>query len=120
MLVEVGKRFAQVLRSTDTLARMGGDEFAALLSDTIKEASINKIMSSLIESLDEPIVLSDGAHVRAGANIGVALYPEHAQSGDHLFKYADIAMYNAKREGKSFGIFDIEKNTEEKDSADYP
>lgn len=115
VLVEVGRRFLKVLRATDTLARMGGDEFAAILTDTIQREAITTIMSQLMECLEEPIVLEDNAHVMIGANIGVAIYPHHAQTSDQLFKYADIAMYQAKREGRGFGIFDVEKNTEEKE-----
>lgn len=115
VLIEVGRRFSKALRATDTLARMGGDEFAAILTDTIQPDSINKILKQMIGSLEDPIVLIDNAHIIAGANIGVAIYPNHAQTTEQLFKYADIAMYQAKREGRNYGIFDVEKNTEEKE-----
>lgn len=118
VLVEISKRFAEGLRGTDTLARMGGDEFAALLSDTDKHRAIDTIMQQLISRLDKPIVLQDGSQIMPNANIGIALYPDHAVTSEQLFKFADIAMYNAKRSDKGYSIFCPDKNLQEQEFAE--
>lgn len=115
VLIEISRRFSNALRGTDTLARMGGDEFAALLSDTYRHKAIDTIMRQLIASLDKPITLDDGTEIMPNANIGIALYPDHAITGDQLFKYADIAMYHAKRNDNGYGIFCPTKNLHEQE-----
>jgi len=115
VLIEVSKRFSHVLRNTDTLARMGGDEFAAILTDTHNKAAIETVLEQLIDSLHAPIVLADDTHIIASANIGTAVYPEDATTSDQLFKFADIAMYQAKRASTGWALFDKERNTEERE-----
>gem|GEM_PF-1611209 len=115
VLIEVGRRFSETLRSTDTLARMGGDEFAAILTDTIHSDSIDVVMRQLMAALDEPVILADNTQIIANANIGIAIYPQHAQTTKQLFKYADIAMYQAKRDELGYSIFDIDKTIAEKE-----
>lgn len=115
VLTEIGRRFSSVLRKSDTLARMGGDEFAAILAGENIEASIDIVLSRLLASLQDAISTTDGESLLANANIGVALFPDHGTDAEMLFKYADIAMYQAKRSGKGYAIFDKEKNSREKD-----
>ncbi len=115
VLREIGERFSCVLRKSDTLARMGGDEFAAILASENIESSIDIVLTRLLASLQDAIATSDGESLLANANIGVAMFPEHGTDAEMLFKYADIAMYQAKRSGKGYAIFDKEKNSREKD-----
>ncbi len=115
VLREIGERFSCVLRKSDTLARMGGDEFAAILASENIESSIEIVLTRLLASLQDAIATSDGESLLANANIGVAMFPEHGTDAEMLFKYADIAMYQAKRSGKGYAIFDKEKNSREKD-----
>ncbi len=115
VLTEIGRRFSTVLRKSDTLARMGGDEFAAILASENIESSLDIVLSRLLASLQDAISTSDGESLLANANIGVALFPDHGTDAEMLFKYADIAMYQAKRSGKGYAIFDKEKNSREKD-----
>ncbi|MFL0801718.1 MAG: EAL domain-containing protein [Agarilytica sp.] len=115
VLREIGERFSSVLRKSDTLARMGGDEFAAILASENIESSIEMVLTRLLASLQDAISTSDGESLLANANIGVAMFPEHGTEAEMLFKYADIAMYQAKRSGKGYAIFDKEKNSREKD-----
>lgn len=115
VLVEVGKRFSAALRRSDTLARMGGDEFAAILTGDNIESSLDIVLNRIQESLKDAIPLADGDSLLASANIGVALFPDHATDAELLFKYADIAMYQAKRSGDVYAVFDKEKNSRERE-----
>lgn len=103
VLVEVARRMrAAVRRSTDTVGRIGGDEFLVLLGqiDAADESASN-IAANLIASLSEPIELDDGQQVRVGASVGMASFPRHGQTRKQLLHAADIAMYEVKRTGKN-------------------
>lgn len=115
VLVEVAKRLTGALRASDTLARMGGDEFAAILNSNNISESIDTVVEQMVAALQDPVVLTDNAAVVTSANIGISLYPEHAQTPEQLFKYADIAMYQAKREGNGYAVFDQQKSSKEKE-----
>lgn len=115
VLVEVGRRFSSVLSKSDTLARMGGDEFAAILVRDNIENSIDVVVSKLLNSLKAAISLQNGENLFADADIGVSIFPNHGTNADMLFKCADIAMYQAKRTGQGYAVFDKEKNSKEKE-----
>ncbi len=93
----VAKRVRAMLRQTDTLARVGGDEFVVLCSDT-DEAGALQVAERVLAAIAAPMVLDEGA-VRLGVSVGVAV----ATPGigrDELLRRADAAMYEAKRTGK--------------------
>lgn len=119
VLIEVGRRFSKALRKSDTLSRMGGDEFAAILQSDNTEDSIEIVLTRLLASLQDAILTHDGESVLANANIGVAFFPDHATDPKRLFKYADIAMYQAKRSSQGYAIFDKEKNSREKNHQEF-
>lgn len=99
LLQAVGQRFGACIRETDTLARMGGDEFTALLTDLADDQGADRVAGALIQALAEPIPIKGGScHV--GVSIGLALYPQDGNSMDALLSAADGAMYDAKRAGK--------------------
>lgn len=103
VLVEVARRMrAAVRRSSDTVGRMGGDEFLVLLGQIdAGDESASKIAATLIETLSEPIDLDEGQQVRVGASVGIASFPRHGQTRKQLLHAADIAMYEVKRTGKN-------------------
>lgn len=119
VLIEAGKRLSRSLRDSDTLARMGGDEFAAILIGGNINNSIEQVVRRLTESLQDPIYLEDNASVLVNANIGVALFPDHATDSKLLFKFADIAMYQAKNCGHAYDLFDKSKNKKEMDHLQF-
>lgn len=119
VLIEASKRFKSVIRKSDTLARMGGDEFAILLEDIKAAVDVENIIKKLSASLEESIVINDHLSVLLSANIGVAFFPEHAVNSELLYKYADIAMYEAKRSNDSYAIFDNFKNSEDKKHLEF-
>jgi diguanylate cyclase (GGDEF)-like protein len=98
LLQGIATRFARALRPGDTVARLGGDEFAVLLEDTAAEEAM-AVIQRVGESLALPLKVG-GTDLAVSASIGVVC---HSGSGDpvELLRAADIAMYEAKREGKS-------------------
>jgi len=97
-LREVVARLARRVRSSDTLARSGGDEFTVVSYVPSREAA-DKLSSSLEAALLEPIRL-EGAEVRIGVSIGSALYPDAGSNADQICAAADRAMYAAKKAGR--------------------
>jgi len=109
LLTQVGPRFTRHLRETDTVARLGGDEFAIVLP-AVDEAGAGRVAAALLSSLDEPFLVdSEALHV--GASVGIAVYPDHAESADALLQKADIAMYAAKASlGSGYTVFAPERH----------
>jgi diguanylate cyclase (GGDEF)-like protein len=95
LLVQVAQRLHRLVRDTDTVARLGGDEFAILI---IGEPAVAGMMAARVhERLGQPFRI-DGELVQIGASVGIALYPKHADDASTLLRYADMAMYHAKRQ----------------------
>lgn len=106
MLVEISRRFRQTLRQEDVAIRMGGDEFLILLDNlrTVEDACA--LSRKLLASISEPVRTSIGQTVSTTASIGIALFPEHADSADELIQAADTAMYEAKASGHNrYAVF---------------
>jgi diguanylate cyclase (GGDEF)-like protein/hemerythrin-like metal-binding protein len=101
LLGEVAKRMLKCLRESDTLARMGGDEFVVILPmiGDVKDAV--GVATKIRQSLCLPFELTDGITVNIDCCIGVALYPNHGNDEDSLLKSADGAMYVAKELGRA-------------------
>jgi diguanylate cyclase (GGDEF)-like protein/PAS domain S-box-containing protein len=96
LLIEVGSRLTAAVRASDTVARIGGDEFAVICENADEDA-VRVVAERVQAALAEPVVLSYGEPLRASASIGVALSPPYAV-GD-LLRVADGAMYDAKQLG---------------------
>lgn len=100
LLISIAQRLSSCIRSGDTVARKGGDEFVALLPDLYYSEDATIIASKMLKSL-EPTFLVGGQECRITASIGVAIYPHDGETVDLLLKHADIAMYSVKSEGKN-------------------
>lgn len=100
LLVAVAKRLGACIRESDTLARMGGDEFTALLLDIGGEENAARVAQNMLDALAEPFSIGQ-AECSIGASIGIALYPMHGQTGDGLLSTADTAMYDVKHSWKN-------------------
>jgi len=103
ILVSISQRLCRVIDQSDFCARFGGDEFVLLLNhaDAIE---IGHFCNRLIESIITPLTI-EGIDLFFSCSIGISLYPEDALTGDELIKYADTAMYEAKKNGKNQFVF---------------
>jgi diguanylate cyclase (GGDEF)-like protein/PAS domain S-box-containing protein len=97
LLQEVAQRFSSTVRSSDTVARFGGDEFALLLEDITKHESVG-LTQRLLDRLAAPVTIA-GREVVLGASVGVVLHSGPGQS-EELVRDADVAMYAAKDAGR--------------------
>ena len=100
VLVTVAQRLRSGVRESDTVARLGGDEFVILLQDPGQPRDISRIAAKVIEAVREPLMIGNSQY-QLGVSIGIALFPDHADSAERLLQQADIAMYEAKRGGGS-------------------
>jgi diguanylate cyclase (GGDEF)-like protein len=98
LLIGVAQRLAGLLRPGDTLARMSGDEFVILCEDLANQSQAEVIASRIVASLSVPFELS-GNNVSISASVGVAFAGLGEHMPEHLIQDADVAMYQAKREG---------------------
>ncbi|WP_422403099.1 putative bifunctional diguanylate cyclase/phosphodiesterase [Pseudomonas sp. GZD-209] len=94
VLIQVVNRFRKILRSSDSLGRIGGDEFIALIMSS-NEQTLTAIPNRLIQSLEAPFTIN-ALPLQVSASIGISLYPQHGETSDDLVSAADIAMYQVK------------------------
>jgi diguanylate cyclase (GGDEF)-like protein/PAS domain S-box-containing protein len=104
LLKEIGPRIYQNLRSIDTVARMGGDEFLLLLPKSNEQQSI-EISKKILASITEPFLV-DGHSLEINASIGIAIYPTHSDDPNSLIRRADVAMYEAKHKKSGYSLYD--------------
>jgi len=98
LLKEVGSRLAGILRQTDTVCRMGGDEFGLLISDLTLRETIKEVAQRILDAIRKPFDLH-GFKEKVTASLGIAIYPEDGENLEMLIKHADIAMYEVKKSG---------------------
>ncbi len=99
LLRALASRLAASTRASDTLARMGGDEFAALFADLRSVADAERLAAKLLEASRAPFLI-EGRTIAVSLSIGVALYPTHGQDAATLLTGADLALYDAKQHGR--------------------
>ena len=104
LLKQVAERLQSVLRAHDQLSRFGGDEFVVIVTDIEENADAELVATRLLRSLAEPFHVGP-TQIYSTASIGIALYPDDAESGDTLLKHADTAMYQAKAQGGNRYLF---------------
>jgi diguanylate cyclase (GGDEF)-like protein/PAS domain S-box-containing protein len=97
-LQEVARRLARRLRGTDVAARVGGEEFSLLLHEIESASDAERVATDILVALQAPIHAS-GYTIELTASIGIAVYPGDANDAARLWRYADSAMYRAKRAG---------------------
>ncbi|WP_174369155.1 EAL domain-containing protein [Deinococcus sp. JMULE3] len=113
LLRQVAGRLRSHLRSSDTLSRVGGDEFVLLLPAPITRAQAERATDKLLARLRDPFTVGDH-EVRVSASIGAVIYPHDGQTGEELMKRADLAMYRAKASGRNrVCYFDASQEREE-------
>jgi len=101
LLQKVAKRILKCVRQSDTVARIGGDEFIVLLQDSKYIQDACMVAEKIRHSLNEPFVTDDGVELKISSSLGVAIYPDHARMAGDLIRFGDEAMYNAKKQGRN-------------------
>ena len=99
LLRMVAQRLRGELGQGDFAARIGGDEFAVVLDAVDAPAAVEATVARMVETLSQPYTI-DGIDISIGASVGVALFPADGVSADELTKNADLALYQAKSEGR--------------------
>jgi len=106
LLITLSQRMKEALREGDTLARIGGDEFIAVLADLAKTEDCQPVLGRLLQAASGPVTTGD-AVIQVSASIGVTLFPQDGADADQLMRHADQAMYVAKQAGKNrYHLFD--------------
>ncbi|MCK2089174.1 EAL domain-containing protein [Thauera aromatica] len=107
LLIALAHRMKTALREGDTLARIGSDEFVAVLVDLEEVQDCVPVLVRLLQAAAAPATVGD-ALLHVSASIGVTLYPQDAANADQLMRHADQAMYQAKQAGKNrYHLFDV-------------
>ncbi len=99
-LVEIGRRMLSILRKHEIAGRIGGDEFAIIVSPLAGRAEVDALASRLLRTICAPMIIK-GVTLNMSASIGVGIFPHDAHSAQDLIAFADSAMYAAKRSGVS-------------------
>lgn len=100
LLAEAANRISACIRSSDTAARIGGDEFMVIMAELRDVNSLEKTCQKILIELEKPFAI-DNKVFFISASIGVTLYPEDSQSPEELLVFADQAMYEAKKLGRN-------------------
>jgi diguanylate cyclase (GGDEF)-like protein/PAS domain S-box-containing protein len=100
LLKATTRRLLACVRESDTVARMGGDEFIIILPDIGFIRDAESVAQKILQVMDEPYTLA-GTPMTVSTSIGIAVYPDHGNSQAELFRSADMAMYQAKNAGRA-------------------
>src|SRR5690606_7329812 len=100
VLQEMSLRLLNCTRNEDLVARLGGDEFIMVLDGISSQESIEALCVRLIDQIKQPIVY-EGQNIFVGGSIGIALAPQDATEANELLRCADIALYQAKEDGRA-------------------
>ncbi len=107
LLISVAKRMKSALREGDSLARIGGDEFVAVLLGIEAPWDSQPVLERLLHAASDPVAVNETV-LQVSASIGVTIYPQDGVDPDQLIRHADQAMYQAKQAGKNrYHLFDI-------------
>ena len=101
LLRAAAQRLQDCVRASDTVARMGGDEFVVLLSPVEHSEDVQLVARKLHAAIQQPFALDIGLSAEISSCIGIAIYPDHGSNEEELLRHADDAMYDAKEAGRS-------------------
>jgi diguanylate cyclase (GGDEF)-like protein/PAS domain S-box-containing protein len=110
LLIALAQRMKAALREGDTLARIGGDEFVAVMGDLETVQDCEPVLARLLQAAADPVRVGQ-VMLQVSASVGVTLYPQDGADADQLMRHADQAMYLAKETGKNrYHMFDVAKD----------
>lgn len=114
LLTKVASRLKNILRRTDIVARLGGDEFSILLKDVKHDNDFVKLVESLLALFEVPFQV-DSKPINVTSSMGIAIYPNDSHNVEGLVSYSDMAMYQAKDEGRNtFSFYNQKLHSETK------
>lgn len=96
LLQAVAKRIVDCLRSSDTAARVGGDEFVILVPNLVDPHDAESLAQRIAQAIEQPFVTPEGHRLNISASVGLSIYPDHTEDGSMLLRLADEAMYRHK------------------------
>ena len=99
LLKTLASRMKAILRASDTVSRLGGDEFVVVLEAVAQPEDCALVGQKLLQTITEPMIMGE-LSIEIGASVGIAVYPMDGEEAIALMKHADIAMYQAKAEGR--------------------
>lgn len=102
VLCSIATRLSALLRDSDTVIRVAGDEFVIVVPELTCKDDLQILERKILAHIREPVLVA-GTPLKITCSIGLALYPDDANNADALISYADNAMYAAKRNGKDRG-----------------
>ncbi|MBF0193613.1 MAG: EAL domain-containing protein [Magnetococcales bacterium] len=108
LLVVMADRIKSCVRDSDTVSRLGGDEFTVILTNIEDDSSVSYVANNILKSLKLPVALGE-QKVTVGCSIGIAIYPDNGFDSNELIKNADAAMYHAKALGRNSSVFFTEE-----------
>ncbi|MAR91280.1 MAG: EAL domain-containing protein [Pseudomonadota bacterium] len=116
LLKEVAKRVRACIRDTDQLCRLGGDEFTIIINGESSERASIRVSEKLIHSLSQPFEIF-GQELYVGASVGIVYYPQMGKDASELIRNADMAMYQAKHEGRNrYRVFEQDMKVQVEES----
>ncbi len=121
LLKVVASRLKKNLRDTDTLARIGGDEFIILMEEVSEIEDVHRVVQKVVEDFKTPFIV-DEHKISVTASIGIAVYPDDGEDSVTLIKHADLAMYQSKERGRNRHTFfskELSEQIEERMSCIY-
>jgi len=118
LLQEMGLRLSGVIRTSDFVARWGGDEFVLVMTDVVEISSVAPFAEKVLSMISNPVEI-DGTVLHVTASVGIAIAPKDSESVGDILKKSDIAMFQAKAHGKNtWKFFDLAMETEIRDQYD--
>jgi diguanylate cyclase (GGDEF)-like protein len=105
VLKEIAQRLQGIVRPQDTVARIGGDEFALLMPDCGEVSDVERIAQRILREVAQPLTSTDVGGACLSASLGVVMAPEHGRDPEWLMRLADRAMYDAKIDGGNRAMF---------------
>lgn len=110
ILIATAKRLSDVMRNSDSLGRLGGDEFIVLIGDVSDPLDAHKVAENILRCFDKPYEIN-GRELKLTTSIGIAIFPNDGRSIKELLKNSDTAMYHAKKQGRNrFSFFAEDMN----------
>lgn len=100
LICAVAERLAGLVRGADIVARFGGDEFAIIQTNVKDRTDAEALAARILDILRQPFTI-EGNQVQIGASLGISIAPDHAQDGATLMRFADVALYRAKQDGRN-------------------